>query len=70
MRLPKEIVEPAVNVWAIGLFLTFAGAVLTLGVWLLTVYLGAPALSSLAIALGVGVLVGLAIGIVLRWLTT
>lgn len=57
-----------VQVWAVGLVLTLAGMALAAGVWLAAVVYGAPALSALAIGLGVALLVGAAIGGVMRWL--
>jgi hypothetical protein len=71
MRLPPEVVAPrAVNVWAVGLLLTFVGMAVAVGVWFAAVALGAPALGALAIAIAAGLVIGAAIGSVLRWLTT
>jgi hypothetical protein len=49
------------------LVLTLVGMALAVGAWAVSASYGAPPLSSIAISLGVAVLVGSAIGRLIRW---
>jgi hypothetical protein len=61
------IVNRGAEVWAVSLVLTLVGMALAVGAWAVSASYGAPPLSSIAIALGVAVLVGSAIGRLIRW---
>lgn len=56
------------EVWAASLVLTLVGMALAVGAWAVSAAYGAPPLSAIAFAFGVAMLVGAAVGVLMRWL--
>jgi len=60
-------VNRGAEAWAVVVVLTLLGMVLAVGAWALSAAFGAPPWASIAIAFGVALLIGVAIGRLTRW---